>query len=91
MSKHPGLEAYRDALQAERAKIAAVIDPLRDERDKLTQSIEPTVRKIRELEKQMKEAQGKGKGEHSRLFEIDCELGALAKALGGKSLSHSGG
>lgn len=91
MSKAPFLEARRDALQTERAKLMQAIEPLRDERDKLTQSIEPTVRKIRELEKQMKAAQGKGSGAHSRLFEIDCELGALAKALGGKSMSHSEG
>jgi uncharacterized coiled-coil DUF342 family protein len=78
----PELRRTFDALRAERDNLAAQVAPLRAERDQLLASIQPTLDRVRELEKQYRAI------EQPRLAAIDNQLGALAKAMGGRAMSR---
>lgn len=80
--KFPELRAALTALQAERDRLTAQTDPLRSERDKLLAGIQPTLRRIRELEQQYRVI------EQPRLAEIDNQISALARATGGRAMSR---
>lgn len=84
MEKFPELRALFNKLEAEKATIRARSAPLRAQRDKLLAKIQPLEVEERDLIKQINEI------ERPRLAEIDNQLGGLAKAMGGKTLSDAG-
>lgn len=81
--KFPALRALYDTLQAERAALVAKAAPLRTERDELLAQMAPMIKRERELIAAYRAI------EQPRLAEIDTQLGALAKAMGGKALSDA--
>ena len=79
--KYPSVYALKQKLEAEKAAIVAKSKPLRDRRDMLAQKIEPIVREMAELAKQFKAIEGE------RLAEIDNEISACTRAMGGRFMS----
>jgi len=75
------LRARFNELRTKREQILAQSEPLRMERDRI--SNDATIR-CRELAEQIK-------GIELGLFDLDMDLGRLAKALGGRSLSDNRG
>lgn len=74
-------ELYNKLL-VKQQELRKVVDPLREERDALQAQISPIEVKMRELAKEIQK--------HTpRLFEIDQQIGALAKLLGGKSMANT--
>jgi peptidoglycan hydrolase CwlO-like protein len=80
-AKYPELHASYKKLEAEKAKLQAKSAALRKERDALVAKIQPTENRIRELNQKIH------KIERPRMAELDNQLGGLAKAMGGRSLS----
>lgn len=80
--KYPELWAQFEKLQAEKAKLDAVVAPLRDKRDAVVAEMAPLEAKARELAKEIKQ-------HLPRLGELDQQLAALARAMGGKSMSDN--
>lgn len=73
--KYPALCELRDQLQSEKDALLKIVQPAREDYERL--SNDPRLIECRQVIKQ-----------HSkRLAEIDNELGGLAKAMGGRSLS----
>lgn len=81
MNKSKDLDVLLSALQAEKAELQALSNPLRAERDSLLASIQPTLNQIRELEKQHKQI------EQPRLAELDNQISALVRAKGARTMS----
>lgn len=77
--KNPRFLAMRDELMAEKAKIMETVGPAREEFEKLTQN--PRIEALRKIIKDSK----------PRLFEIDNELAAIARALGSKGMAIESG
>lgn len=84
VEKFPELRAMMEKLNKEREEILARSEPLRRQRDILTQQIAPVLNEIKRLEREFIAI------ERPRLAEIDNQRGALAKAMGGRSLSQPG-
>ena len=81
VEKYPSLRAMFDRLTAEKEAIRAASAPLRAKRDALLAQIQPLEAEEREIIRQIHAI------ERPKLAQIDTELGALARAMGGKSLS----
>lgn len=79
VDKFPGLTKRVKELQAEKDKILVKSGPLRQQREELLKKIQPLEAKLREVDKERISI------EKPRLYEIDMELGALARAMGGRS------
>lgn len=77
MSYKEAMQARFHALGEEREPLAQKIEELKSKRDALLAEYEP---KVKELEAQIHALQADGK-----LFEIDQERAALARALNGKT------
>jgi hypothetical protein len=82
VEKFPEMRALMTILQKERAAIVEVSAPLREAREKLRVEMEPLETQLRELNAQIKRV------EMPRLFDIDNQIGALAKAMGGRSMQQ---
>ena len=82
--KFPELRSQFDALQKERAELAAKAAPLRERYNALAKQIAPVEAEMRELANQFKAI------EQPRLAELDNQIGALARAMGGRSIKHGG-
>jgi uncharacterized coiled-coil DUF342 family protein len=80
VEKYPELRAVEEKLKAERDAVVKQSAPLRAKRDALAAQIQPVENQIRELNQAIKAI------EQPRIAEIDNQLGAIAKATGGKSL-----
>ena len=76
----PDLRKELDEARAERSRIQAESAPLRAERDVLIAKLRPLRREINLLTDQISEI------EKPELFNINNEIGRLAKALGGRSI-----
>ena len=72
---HDELRRRFHANRAERETILAKSGPLRANRDELSQR---TDKKLREMAEEIKEVE-------AGLYELDCEAGKIARALGGKT------
>lgn len=70
------------SLEKEVAAVDAQTAPLRAERDEITAKIQPYEDKARELAKEYMRIEAE-----AGLFDMKMQLGALAKVLGGKSLT----
>jgi uncharacterized coiled-coil DUF342 family protein len=81
--KFPELRQAKAKLEAEKATIVEKSAPLRAERDKLAASIAPVEARMRELAEEIHAI------ERPRLPTIDNQLGVLARAMGGRSMSNS--
>jgi len=81
VEKFPTLRKLQTALQEERAQIIAASATLRAQRDSLVGIIQPYELELQSVNRQIKAI------ELPRLAEIDNELGAIARALGGRSMS----
>lgn len=68
-------------LKEERATLVAKSSPLRKKRDALKQSIAQEEAQIYDLNQAIKQTEG------SRLYELDMEIAALAKATGARTMS----
>lgn len=82
--KSPELRKQFDALQAERAPLAAQVAALREKRDALARKLEPMEAELRAMAKEIAAI------ERPRLAELDNQIGALARAMGGRSIKHGG-
>lgn len=69
-----------DQLRAEKEALAARSAPLRAERDAVVQELAPLEARRRELDKQIKAV------EMPRMAELDAQISALARSLGGLRL-----
>lgn len=81
--KNPEVKALLDKLLAEKDAIQTKTLPLRSERDRLLASIQPTLNKIKALEKQYLTI------ERPRLAELDNQIGVLVRVMGAKRMSDS--
>lgn len=71
------MQARLDSLRAEREAIRAVAQPMRDKRDAILAEIQPKVDEAKALAKSYREAE-------IPAYEIEREIGLLARALGGR-------
>lgn len=83
VEKHPELRKIFSVLSAEKAAIVAKSSPLRAKYDKLVEQIQPLELEARKISEQFHAI------ERPRLGEIDNQLAALAKGMGGRALSDS--
>ncbi len=79
-SKHPELEKMRDDLLARKVALEAKSAPLRAERQKLRESITPTLDKLRELDAAIAQV------EQPDLPDINRQLTGIVKAIGPKKM-----
>lgn len=70
------LRARWDELTEKRRSIMAVVEPLRDGRDKFS----------REVDAKLKAMDASIKAQSEGLFEIDNEMGSIARKLGARSI-----
>jgi septal ring factor EnvC (AmiA/AmiB activator) len=84
--KFPQLREAMAGLQAEREKVTASLAPLRDKRDKLRDKIAGLEADLRAINKELL-----GSPENQRLFELDNQIGALARGMGARSMLRSEG
>lgn len=81
-SKYPETQQLFEHLRQEKAALEAVVNPLRDRIDELQQQIHPVIEEQRALAEQIQE--------HTpRLVELDNQIGALARAMGARTLGGS--
>lgn len=80
--KYPALWAQFEKLQAEKAELEKAVAPLREQRDAVETQMAPLVAKSRDLAKQIRTHAPK-------LGELDRQIAALARAMGGKLMSQS--
>lgn len=78
----PELRKQFAALQEEKAALAAKVAPLREKRDALARQLEPMDAELRALGKKIAAI------ERPRMTEIDNQIGALAKVMGGRVIQH---
>lgn len=83
VEKYPELRAMFDKLRAERDGITVVLDPLRAKRDALVAAIAPQEEEIRQVGARIKEIQS------GRLYELDNQIAALARAMGARGVRAS--
>lgn len=76
--KYPELFAQLEKLNAEKAELEKTVIPLREKRDALVQSMAPLEAKAKVLADEIKKYR-------PRLAELDTQISALARAMGGKS------
>jgi uncharacterized coiled-coil DUF342 family protein len=84
--KFPQLRDALAGLHAEREKVVAKLAPLRDKRDKLRDELSKKEADLRALNEQLL-----GSPENQRLFELDNQIGALARGMGARSMLRSEG
>jgi hypothetical protein len=82
--KYPDLWAQSERLKSEKAAIQERSAGLRSEREALRQKVAPLEAEMRDLDKQIKAIEG------PRLFDIDNQIAALARAMGARSVAHEG-
>lgn len=80
VDKFPTLTPIVKKLEQERDIITKKAEPYRHKREELIAQIQPLEAKLRQVDDEIK------KIERPRLSEINNELGALAKAMGGRSI-----
>lgn len=80
--KFPELKRLQETLQAEREAILKSSATLREQREALVAEIQPLELKLQQVNKQIIAI------ERPRLGEIDNQLGAIAKAMGGRAMSQ---
>jgi hypothetical protein len=83
MEKFPELKAIFLRLQGEKQAITAKVQPLRAERDTLANEMHALRTKIRDLDDKIKAI------ERPALIDIDNQLGALARGMGGRAMSDA--
>lgn len=83
IEKFPELRRMIDDLTAQKEKIVTKTEPLHVERDAILAEVQPKLDRVRELEKSYRAV------EQPRLAEIDNQISALARAMGGRSMSQS--
>lgn len=76
--KYPELHEQLTKLNAEKAELEKVVNPLREKRDALVASMAPLEKQARDLADEIKKYK-------PRLAELDTQISALARAMGGKS------
>jgi chromosome segregation ATPase len=81
--KFPTLVPLVKKLEQERNEIQKKSDPLRKQREELIKEIQPLEAKLRKLDEKIKDI------ERPRLPQINNEIAALAKAMGGRAMSQS--
>lgn len=84
--KFPQLRDAVAGLQAEREAVVAKLAPLRTKRDKLRDELSKKEADLRAMNKQLLESD-----ENRRLFELDNQIGALARGMGARSMSQPAG
>lgn len=83
VDKYPTLTPIVKKLEQERDAIQKKAEPYRNQREELLRQIQPLEVKLRKVDEKIKEI------ERPRLPEINNELGALAKAMGGRSMNEN--
>lgn len=78
--KYPGLVVRMKELEKEKERILAGTAHLHKQRDELLSRIQPLEAKLREVNQEI------AKAERPRLPEIMNEIGALARAMGGRGV-----
>jgi uncharacterized protein YaaN involved in tellurite resistance len=79
------LQQHFEELRTRKAAIEAILEPLRNERNGLQRDCAPIEKRMRELANQMKVIR-----EGNKLYELDNELAACARALGARSIKAEG-
>lgn len=79
--KFPTLAPLVEKLEKEKKAILDKSAPWREKRERLLKEIQPLEAKLREVDAKIKEI------ERPHLGKISNELGALAKAMGGRSMN----
>lgn len=79
----PPLADQLRALEAERAELVAVSAPWRESRDAYVAQIQPLEAELKKIDDEIKRI------ERPRLGEIDADIAALKRALGGKAVKAS--
>jgi uncharacterized small protein (DUF1192 family) len=77
------LKKHFDAVQAEIDRIEAQTKPLREQRDALQAKLQPIEDAMRSLARRFNHIE-----RTAGLFELKNQLGGLAKAMGGRSMSE---
>lgn len=80
--KFPTLYPMVEKLEKEKETIMKKSEPFRRKREELLRQIQPLENELRKIDEKIKEA------ERPRLPQINNELGALAKAMGGRSMNQ---
>lgn len=80
--KFPTLAPLVGELEKERDALLKKSEPWRQKREELLKQIQPLENRLREVDDKIKEI------ERPRLPQIQNELGALAKAMGGRSMNQ---
>lgn len=83
-TKHPEMVALRDELQREKAGLMESTAVMRKRRAELQQLMGPYEKELRELTLSINAI------ERPRLAEIDNQIGALSRAVGGIAMSATG-
>ena len=83
VEKHPHLRQLFNKLREEKAALQKKSEPLREKREALVAKIQPMEAELRELDTSI------AKIERPKMAELDMEIGALARSLGGRSMSQS--
>ena len=83
--KHPEMADLRTALQDEKAAILASTATMRERREELRRLMAPYEVELRELTTEINRI------ERPRVAEIDNQIGALSRGMGGFSLQAGGG
>lgn len=80
VEKFPELRLMFDALRAQKEKLLVETAPIREKRELLLASIQPVEDEIRALGNELKTY-------NPRLAELDNQISALARAMGGRRMS----
>lgn len=83
VDKHPNIRKMFNKLQEDKKALQAKSAPLREKREALVAKIQPLEAELRTVDATI------AKIERPKMGEIDMELSALAKAMGGRSMSQS--
>lgn len=81
VDKFPELRKTFNSLQAKKAAIQKKSAPLYEKREKILKELQPLEVKLREVNKQIQAI------ERPHLGELDNQISAIAKAMGGRSMS----
>lgn len=81
--KYPTLAPLVKKLEEEKESILKRSEPYRQKREELVSKIQPLEAELRKVDKEIQ------KIERPRLPMISNELGALAKAMGGRSMNEA--
>lgn len=81
VEKFPELRKTFNELQAKKAAIQKKSAPLYEKRQKLLDQVQPLEVKLREINKEIQ------KIERPHLGELDNQISAIARAMGGRSMS----